>query len=149
MQNQSSDNIQYYKTGGDNHAGPQGTRPQYKTGHSMQYKSASGQIYSIPPPQGVMVTQPSAVAPDTSNYINWMYPAIFVTLFCFWPTGLVAVLYATWARKAMKGGDFAGAASYSRKVKIFVIISLAMGILVIISIILLFVLARSSNYKRY
>ncbi|XP_061177175.1 trafficking regulator of GLUT4 1-like [Saccostrea echinata] len=144
MQNQGFDNIQYYKTGGSNPNVSKDTRPK-KTGHRIQYNSAQGQIYSTPSPHGVMVTQQTTVVPATAqNNSNWMVPAIFVTLFCFWPTGIFAIVNARRSKHAAQGGDLAGAASYAQKAKTFVIVSIVLGIIVIISIVARFVYAYSS-----
>ncbi|MET9465891.1 CD225/dispanin family protein [Streptomyces sp. NPDC006544] len=59
-----------------------------------------------------------------------MTPAILVTLFCFLPTGIAAIVFASQVQGKWTAGDFAGAAEASRKARLFVILSLAFGCLV-------------------
>ncbi|XP_062589556.1 proline-rich transmembrane protein 1-like [Saccostrea cucullata] len=102
-------------------------------GYNMQYNYTHGQIYSIPPPQGVMVTQPTDVVPATkTHHTYWLVPSVLVCLFCFWPTGLFAIMYSSRAKRSERKGDFAGASSNAQKAKTFVIVSIVLGVLVLI-----------------
>ncbi len=80
-----------------------------------------------PPPQGQRMNPPY---PGTSsarvpNYLVW---AILVTLFCFLPTGIVAIVYASQVGSKLTAGDVPGAMDSSRKAKMWTIISAVAGI---------------------
>ncbi|CAG5116601.1 unnamed protein product [Candidula unifasciata] len=61
-----------------------------------------------------------------------MCSAIFVTLCCFWPTGIVAIMRASDARSALARGDVAAAHSYANSAKSMVTISIIVGIIAFI-----------------
>ncbi len=65
--------------------------------------------------------------------------AILTTLFCFLPTGIVAIIYATRVDKFWALGDQAAAYEASRKAKNWSVISAAVGALVIIVYVILIV----------
>ncbi|XP_061177174.1 trafficking regulator of GLUT4 1-like [Saccostrea echinata] len=124
--------MQFDKPGGPTHDASQPNLSEMN-GYSMQYNSTQGQIYSIPHSQGVMVTQPTVVVPATkTHHTDWLVPSILVCLFCFWPTGIFAIVNATKAKRSERNGDFAGASSYAQNAKAFVIVSIVLGIIVII-----------------
>ncbi|MFD5329377.1 CD225/dispanin family protein [Streptomyces sp. NPDC127092] len=58
-----------------------------------------------------------------------MTPAILVTLFCFLPTGIAAIVFASQVQGKWTAGDFAGAAESSRKARLYVIVSVVAGCL--------------------
>lgn len=60
---------------------------------------------------------------------SYLTPAILVTLFCFLPTGIAAIVFASQVQSKWTVGDFAGAAEASRKARLFVIVSVAVGFL--------------------
>ncbi|XP_012941469.1 proline-rich transmembrane protein 1 [Aplysia californica] len=95
---------------------PPGYQPQYQTQYGnvviqqpMAYATSRG-----PPPQ------------------DHMCAAIFVTLCCFWPTGIVAIMRASDARAAVARGDMVGANSYARSAKSMITISVVIGIIAVI-----------------
>lgn len=49
---------------------------------------------------------PSQTSPGISTYLT---EAILVTLFCCWPLGIVAIVYAAQAKGKLDAGDYAGA----------------------------------------
>ncbi|OXY92230.1 hypothetical protein BEK98_25855 [Streptomyces diastatochromogenes] len=55
-------------------------------------------------------------------------PAILVTLFCFLPTGIAAIVFSSQVSSKSSVGDFEGAAQASRKAGILVVVSLAAGL---------------------
>ena len=61
--------------------------------------------------------------------------AILVTLFCFLPTGIVAIVYASQVGSKLAIGDVAGARESSNKAKMWSIISAVAGILVGIALV--------------
>ncbi|WP_159036719.1 MULTISPECIES: CD225/dispanin family protein [Streptomyces] len=58
-----------------------------------------------------------------------MTPAILVTLFCFLPTGIAAIVFASQVQSKWTVGDFAGAAEASRKARLYVVVSVLAGCL--------------------
>ncbi|MDQ4107293.1 MAG: CD225/dispanin family protein [Actinomycetota bacterium] len=60
------------------------------------------------------------------NYLVW---AILVTLFCFLPTGIAAIVYASQVNTKLSAGDVAGAREASNKAKMWAIISAVIGVL--------------------
>lgn len=94
------------------------------------------------PPQGGWPGGPP-VAPSQT----WMVPAVLVTLFCFLPTGIAAIVYAAQVTSKSNVGDFAGAAEASAKAKMWVIISAVLG--VILAIIIVSSLSSSGGLYYY
>ncbi|MFF8265486.1 CD225/dispanin family protein [Streptomyces virginiae] len=58
---------------------------------------------------------------------TYLAGAILVTLFCFLPTGIAAIVFASQVSEKWKAGDAAGAAESSRKARLFVIVSVVAG----------------------
>lgn len=59
------------------------------------------------------------------NYLVW---AILVTIFCFLPTGIVAIVFASQVDSKLAAGDRAGALDSSNKARTWVIISAIAGL---------------------
>ncbi|MFD7625909.1 CD225/dispanin family protein [Streptomyces sp. NPDC059851] len=59
-----------------------------------------------------------------------MSAAVLVTLFCFLPTGIAAIVFASRVSEKWKAGDHVGAAEDARKARLFVIVSIAAGCIV-------------------
>ena len=64
-------------------------------------------------------------APVVSNHLG---KAILATLFCFWPTGIVSIVFAARVNGKLKKGDLQGAIECSRKAKIWACVSFVLGI---------------------
>ncbi|MFJ4240214.1 CD225/dispanin family protein [Streptomyces iakyrus] len=60
---------------------------------------------------------------------TYMVGAILVTLFCFFPTGIAAIVFSSQVSAKTNAGDIAGAAEASRKARLWIIVSLAAGVL--------------------
>lgn len=67
---------------------------------------------------------------------TYMTAAILVTLFCFLPTGIAAIVFSSQVSAKGNAGDFEGAAESSRKARLWVIVSLAVGVFAWIAIII-------------
>lgn len=69
-----------------------------------------------------------------SNYLVW---AILATIFCFWPTGIAAIVFAAQVNSRFNRGDFQGAQDSSRKARTWAIVTVcvgvALGIIVVIA----------------
>lgn len=79
------------------------------------------QTPGAPPPQWHS-GQPRA--PET-----YLTGAILVTLFCFLPTGIAAIVFAAQVSEKWKAGDAVGAAESARKARLWVIVSVVVGCL--------------------
>ncbi|MBD9703667.1 CD225/dispanin family protein [Streptomyces sp. ID01-12c] len=58
-----------------------------------------------------------------------MTPAILVTLLCFLPTGIAAIVFASQVSAKATTGDYQGAAQASRRARILVLVSVGIGVL--------------------
>ena len=98
---------------------------------------------SAPPPHDPYRVAPAAVAPQAPvfrpqvefvpNHLVW---AILSTLFCCWPLGVVAIVYATRVDARRAGGDVAGAWDASRKARLWAMWS-ALSVLILFAGIML------------
>ncbi|XP_072043561.1 proline-rich transmembrane protein 1-like [Amphiura filiformis] len=71
---------------------------------------------------------------------DYMCCAIFVTICCCLPLGIVAIVKSTWVRTRLASGDTAGAEEASRSAKCWSIAALVTGLLVIFTAAALLVL---------
>jgi hypothetical protein len=62
---------------------------------------------------------------------NYLVQAILVTLFCCWPLGIPAIIFAAQVNGKLGRGDRAGAEEASRKAKMFTNLSFGLGLAVI------------------
>jgi hypothetical protein len=60
---------------------------------------------------------------------TYLVPSILVTIFCFLPTGIAAIVFAAKAGSSTTVGDFQGAADASRKARMLVFVSVGIGLL--------------------
>jgi hypothetical protein len=74
---------------------------------------------------------------------TYLVPAILVTLFCFLPTGIAAIVFASQVNSKRSAGDYAGAQASSRKARLWTIVSLVVGIVVII----IYVIAAAASHN--
>ena len=74
--------------------------PPHRSRHGRGIYKQPGRPYPQAPWQG-------AVAPIQT----YLVPAILVTLFCFLPTGIAAIVYATQVSSKRDAGDYIGAGS--------------------------------------
>ncbi|MFI0260806.1 CD225/dispanin family protein [Streptomyces sp. NPDC017056] len=83
-----------------------------------------------PPPQ--YRHGPSPYAPAYQQYAkpprSHLIPAILVTLFCFLPTGIAAIVYATQANAKTGSGDWAGAEQAAKKAKLWTFVSIGVAL---------------------
>ncbi|XP_033752532.1 proline-rich transmembrane protein 1-like [Pecten maximus] len=61
----------------------------------------------------------------------YMMPAVFVTLFCFWPTGIMAIMKVTDIDEARKRGDAIYLQTSKSAAKKWIGISLLFGVVVV------------------
>ncbi|MFI2240365.1 CD225/dispanin family protein [Streptomyces chrestomyceticus] len=89
---------------------PQYQQPQYQQSQYQSPQYGPGYQQYARPPQ------------------NYLIPAILVTLFCFLPTGIAAIVFATQVNAKAGAGDWAGAEVASNKAKMWTFISLGVGL---------------------
>ena len=71
--------------------------------------------------------QPMRTPPD-----NYLVFAILATIFCCWPLGIPAIVFATQVNTKFTQGDIAGAEDASKKAKMWSLIALGAGIAAIV-----------------
>ena len=74
------------------------------------------QQWTPPPATGATTTVP-----------NYLVPAI-ISIFCCWPLGIVAIIFAAQVNGKVAAGDLAGAADASKKAKLFSFIAIGIGV---------------------
>ncbi|XP_070563833.1 proline-rich transmembrane protein 1-like [Ptychodera flava] len=92
-------------------------------------------------PQSVHVTlrpRPPLLSPPNDH----LFFAVFVTLCCFWPTGLVAIFRSMDVRKAAAAGDSYAAVEASHSAKQLSWISLGVGVTIIFIVTLLYIISK-------
>jgi Interferon-induced transmembrane protein len=119
-------------TGGYQQA-PSSASPQYGTG------------YQQPAPPYPQAPWQGATTPPIQTYL---VPAILVTLFCFLPTGIAAIVYATQVSSKRDAGDYMGAARASKQARMWTIVSLAVGVAVL-AIVVIAAAASSGGSSSY
>jgi hypothetical protein len=87
------------------------------------------QQWTPPPP-------PTGAAGHVPNYL---VPAI-ISIFCCWPLGIAAIIFAAQVNGKVASGDIAGAVDASKKAKLFSFISIGIGLAIGVIYLLLTVL---------
>ena len=72
---------------------------------------------------------PSATGATTSEVQNYLIPAILSTVLCCLPLGVVSIIFATQVNSKVASGDIAGAMEASKKAKMFMFLSIGLGVL--------------------
>ena len=83
-----------------------------------------------PPPAYPSAPQAPAVAPTGAPVRDWLIPSILTIIFCAWPLGIPALVFAIKANGSKKRGDMAAAAQQAKTARLFVIASVVLGIVV-------------------
>lgn len=125
-------------------------------GYGQQAPPAQGYY---PPSQGyagygfnqqtaVVVNQPvSGTGMVTQAVPDHMGLAIFTTLCCCWPLGLVAIMRASESRRALERGDLRAASTYSMEARRYSMWAIAGGcISIVLTIVIIVVYVNSSVY---
>ena len=74
--------------------------------------------------------EPPRHAPSPHQQVpNYLVPSILVTIFCCWPLGIPAIVFAAKVDGLVSRGDMQGAMEASRKAKMWTWISFGSGIL--------------------
>ncbi|XP_053384070.1 proline-rich transmembrane protein 1-like [Mercenaria mercenaria] len=135
--------------------------PPPQAGYVIQGQPAQqGYVVQPPPPYGVQYNNaPPTVAtvvpqPPAEDH---MIAAILVTVFCFFPTGILAIMRASDAKAAASYGDMQSADRHAKSAKKMINISIIAGIvctLVMIALVIVYVMvltqaAQSAYDNRY
>ena len=83
-----------------------------------------------PPPAYLAPPQAPVVGPTGAPIRDWLIPSILTIIFCAWPLGIPALIFAVKANGSKKRGDMAAAADQAGKARLFVILSAVIGIVV-------------------
>ena len=82
---------------------------------------------------------PPPAAGGTTTVPNYLVPAI-ISIFCCWPLGIVAIIFAAQVNGKVTSGDLVGAAEASKKAKLFSFIAIGVGVAFWLIIVLLNIL---------
>jgi hypothetical protein len=110
--------------------------PPYQQG--AYYPPAGYQQPPYPPQQGYRPAYPGGVLPNVPSYLGW---AIATLILCFWPTGIVAIVYATKVGNLLAVGDVYGAQEASHKAKMWCWITFGIALAVWIIAMIIIVLS--------
>lgn len=69
----------------------------------------------------------SSSAGGSASVPNYLVPAI-ISIFCCWPLGIVAVIFAAQVNGKVASGDIASATESSKKAKMFSYIAIGLGL---------------------
>lgn len=105
--------------------------PPYQQHYQQPYEG--GQFRQSYPPYGMV--------PHVPSHMVW---AILTLILCFWPTGIVAVVYASQVGNKLAVGDYAGAMHSSRLAKLWSWISFGIAIFwIVVAIIIVLMTAAA------
>lgn len=107
----------------------------------------------VPPVSGDMVntpysppmSQPSSPAGYGPNIPNYLWQSIVVTIFCCWPFGIPAIVYAAKVDGLKSRGDIAGAMAASASAKTWCMVAGGIGLCAIVLWVLFVGVAAVSN----
>ena len=106
--------------------------------------SGAGAVPPPPPPPQASYTPPQAsytppppgssfgAPPPTAEVPNYLWQSIVVTLCCCLPFGIVAIIFAAQVNDKLRRGDVAGAMQASKQAKMWCLIALGCGLLVML-----------------
>jgi hypothetical protein len=110
--------------------------PPYQQQYQQPYQT---QQYPQP-------TQRYGAMPSVPSHMVW---AILTLILCFWPTGIVAVVYASQVGNKLAVGDYNGAVHSSRKAKLWSWITFGIAIFWIIVAIIIVIIAAAASVTIY
>ncbi|XP_076472208.1 uncharacterized protein LOC143301658 [Babylonia areolata] len=135
----------------------------YPAGYSQPSAPGQQQQQQPPPPAGYYNPQPGGYAFQQTVVTNQpvramavttvpdhMGLAIFTTLCCCWPLGLVAIMRAQESRRAVERGDITAATTYSTEARRYSMWAIAGGcvsiVLIIVIVVVYVTTAASTTY---
>jgi hypothetical protein len=123
---------------------PPSQLPPYQQPHQQQYQPEYAPPYQAP--QYYQTRPPYGAVPRVPSYMGW---AIATLILCFWPTGIVAVVYASQVGNKLALGDITGAQESSRKAKIWCWVTFGIGIAWFVIAIAAILLAAAASVTVY
>jgi hypothetical protein len=110
------------------------------------YQAADGQWY---PTQPLPAPPSPATSPagDMSKPKTNMVSAVLATLFCFFPLGVVACIFASQVDSKWNAGDRAGAIAASKQARLFANLALGAMLLIVAGIIAIAALGSNASSK--
>ena len=75
-------------------------------------------------------TPPAPAASAEAPVRDWLIPSILAIIFCAWPLAIPGLIFAIRANGAKKRGDMAAAAQQAKKARLWVILSVVLGVVV-------------------
>jgi hypothetical protein len=107
------------------------------TDHLQRYWTGDSWTRETRPRPGVALEQPAAYAPvptatvpDAAPVRDWLIPSILALIFCAWPLAIPGLIFAIKANGSRKRGDMAAAAQQAGRARLFVLLSVVLGIVV-------------------
>ena len=119
-----------------------GTDPQ---GRHVSAQPPYGYQQPLPGPPPQYGQPPSWSGAPAQAIQNYMIPAILVTLFCFLPTGIAAIVFASQVSSKTAVGDYNGAMQSSRQARLWTIVSVAAAAVFWVLFLMIIAAAGSSN----
>jgi len=104
---------------------PSATPPPYQQQYQSPYQTTPAYQPAAYQPAGHQPGYGYGTIPNIPSYMGW---AIVTLILCFWPTGIVAVVYASKVGNQLALGNIPGAQEASRKAKMWTWITFAIGI---------------------
>ncbi|MFM8240880.1 MAG: CD225/dispanin family protein [Actinomycetota bacterium] len=98
---------------------------RYWTGDSWTKETRARPDLVTPTPPPV----PGA-APSGQRYVNYLVPSIIALICCAWPLAIFAIVFSVQGNSAVKRGDMATALQKANRARLFVILSMILGIIV-------------------
>ena len=106
---------------------------RYWTGDSWTKETRPRPGAEAEPPPAYPATTPAsapALDPTGAPIRDWLIPSILAIIFCAWPLGIPALIFAIKANSSKKRGNLAAAAQQAKTARLFVILSVVLGIVV-------------------
>lgn len=106
------------------------------TDHLQRYWTGDSWTKETRPRPGAIETPPAypaapaPMATDAPKVFDWLIPSILSIIFCAWPLGIPALIFAIKANGSKKRGDMTAAAQQAKTARLFVILSVVLGIVV-------------------
>ncbi|KAL8618951.1 hypothetical protein ACOMHN_018334 [Nucella lapillus] len=123
----------------------QPSAPGYYGQQPQGYSGGGGYAYQ----QTVVMSQPVSRGMAVGTVPDHMGLAIFTTICCCWPLGLVAIMRAHESRRAVERGDVSAANTYSMEARRYSMWAIGGGIVSIVLAVVIIVVIVSSNTYAY
>ena len=98
---------------------------RYWTGDSWTKETRARPDLVTPPPPPA-----TGAAPSGQRYVNYLVPSIIALICCAWPLAIFAIVFSVQGNSAVKRGDMATALQKANRARLFVILSMILGIIV-------------------